>query len=218
MELSQYIEHTILKPTATPDDIKKLVEEACKHNFLGVCVNPCYVKLAKDLVKEANKDIKVVCVVNFPLGSNKVSTTIQQIEEAIIDGADEIDTVINIGAIKAGNYKQVADELVLQKEACKDKVLKVILETDLLTSAEIKVACLNCMTANVDFVKTSTGFVKGGVGAQVEDVKLMYETVKDAGLEVKASGGVRDIEKAKLVIEKGASRIGTSSSIKIVEG
>lgn len=217
MELSKYIEHTILKPTATPDDIKKLVEEADKYDFLGVCVNPCYVKLAKDLVKETNKDIKVVCVVNFPLGANKVSTTVQQIEEAIIDGADEIDTVINVGAIKAGNYKQVADELVIQKAACKDKKLKVILETDLLTSAEIKVACLNCMTANVDFVKTSTGFVKDGVGAKIEDVKLMYNTVSKKGIQVKASGGIKSKLSALDLVNAGATRLGTSSGVSIVQ-
>lgn len=217
MELSRYIEHTNLKPNATPEDIKKLVDEAIEYDFLGVCVNPVYVKLAKELINKAKKDTKVVCVVNFPLGANTLSTTIFQIEEAIKNGADEIDTVINIGAIKEGNYKLVADELVEQKKACKDKNLKVILETDLLTPAEIKVACLNCMTAGVDFVKTSTGFVKDGTGATVENVKLMYNTVAKKGIKVKASGGIKSRLFATDLINAGASRLGTSSGVSIVQ-
>lgn len=216
MELQKYIEHTNLKPDAMPSDIEKLVSEAVEFDFFGVCVNPLYVKLASDLIKKSGKDIKVVCVVNFPLGANKINSTISQIKEAIEDGADEIDTVINIGAVKAGNYKQVADELILQKEACKDKKLKVILETDLLTAAEIKVACLNCMTANVDFVKTSTGFVKDGVGAKVEDVKLMYNTVSKKGIGVKAAGGIKSKLSAIDLINAGASRLGTSSGVQII--
>lgn len=217
MELARYIEHTNLKPNATEDDIKKLVSEAIQYNFFGICVNPIYVKLAHDLVKQSGKDIKVVCVVNFPLGANKLSTTIFQIEEAIEDGADEIDTVINIGAIKAGNYKLVADELLEQKKACKDKNLKVILETDLLNPAEIKVACLNCMTAGVDFVKTSTGFVKDGTGATVENVKLMYNTVSKKGIGVKAAGGIKSRLFATDLVNAGASRLGTSSGVSIVQ-
>ncbi|MDO5437971.1 MAG: deoxyribose-phosphate aldolase [bacterium] len=217
MELSKFIEHTNLKPDAAPEDIKKLVDEAVSYDFFGVCVNPIYVKLAHDLIKESGKDIKVVCVVNFPLGANKLSTTVAQIKEAIEDGADEIDTVINIGAVKAGNYKLVADELSEQKKACGDKNLKVILETDLLNSAEIKVACLNCMTANVDFVKTSTGFVKDGVGAKVEDVKLMYNTVSKKGIGVKASGGIKSKLTAIDLINAGASRLGTSSGVQIAQ-
>ena len=217
MDLANYIEHTNLKPNATPEDIKKLVDEAVKYNFFGVCVNPIYVKLASDLVKESGKDIKVVCVVNFPLGANKLKTTLFQIEEALEDGADEIDTVINIGAIKSGNYKLVADELSAQKKACGNKNLKVILETDLLNSAEIKVACLNCMTAGVDFVKTSTGFVKDGVGATVENVKLMYNTVSKTGIKVKASGGIKSRLSALDLVNAGASRLGTSSGVLIVQ-
>ena len=126
MELSRYIEHTNLKPDAVPDDIKKLVDEAVKYDFFGVCINPCYVSLARKLVDESKKDIKVVCVVNFPLGANKINTTISQIKEAITDGADEIDTVINLGAVKSGNYKLAADEISMQKQAAGDKKLKVI--------------------------------------------------------------------------------------------
>lgn len=217
MDLANYIEHTNLKPNATSEDIKKLVEEAIQYNFFGVCINPIYVKLAADLIKETKKDIKVVCVVNFPLGANKLSTTLSQIDEAIKDGADEIDTVINIGAVKEGNYKLVADELSAQKKACGDKNLKVILETDLLNSAEIKVACLNCMTAGVDFVKTSTGFVKDGVGATVENVKIMYNTVSKKGIQVKAAGGIKSKLAAIDLINAGASRLGTSSGVMLVQ-
>ncbi len=211
MELSKYIEHTNLKPEATKNDIEKLVAEAIQYDFFGVCVNPVYVAFAKELIKKSGKDIKVICVVNFPLGANKIDTTLLQIKDAIEDGADEIDTVINIGAIKEGNYKKAADELILQKQACKDKILKVILETDLLSQPEIKVACLNCITAGVDFVKTSTGFVKGGIGATVENVKLMYNTVSGRGLKVKAAGGIKSKLSALDLIASGAERIGTSA-------
>ncbi len=215
-ELSKYIEHTLLKPDATEDDIINLAKEAIKYNFLGVCVNPIYVKLARKIINSANANTKVVCVVNFPLGANKISTTLAQIKEAIDDGADEIDTVINIGLIKAGNYKQAADELILQKQAVGDKILKVILETDLLTQAEIKVACLNCVTANVDFVKTSTGFVKNGAGATVENVRLMYQTVSKKGIKIKASGGIKSKLSALDLINAGATRLGTSSGVQLI--
>lgn len=217
MELAKYIEHTNLSPAATPDDIKKLVEEAAQYGFFGVCVNPVYVRWAKELIKRTNKDIKVVCVVNFPLGSNRLSTTVAQIKDAVMDGADEIDTVINISAIKSGNYKLMADELSAQKRAANGKILKAILETDLLTGAEIKIACLNCMTSGADFVKTSTGFVKNGAGATVENVKLMYQTVAKKGLGVKASGGVKSKLAALDLINAGATRIGTSSGVQICQ-
>lgn len=217
MELAKYIEHTNLSPAAKPEDIQKLVEEAAQYGFFGVCVNPIYVKLAKELVKRTNKDIKVICVVNFPLGANRLSTTVAQIKDAVMDGADEIDTVINIGAIKSGNYKLAADELAAQKRAANGKILKAILETDLLTGAEIKIACLNCMTAGADFVKTSTGFVKNGAGATVENVKLMHQTVAKKGLGVKASGGVKSKLAALDLVNAGATRIGTSSGVQICQ-
>ena len=215
MELTKYIEHTNLNPDATKEDIEKLVREAVRYGFFGICINPCYVKFARELLDNTEKDIKLVCVVNFPLGANKLESTLNQIKEAIIDGADEIDTVINIGAIKEGDYKTVADELIAQKRAVGKKVLKVILETDLLTAAEIKIACLNCVTAGVDFVKTSTGFVKNGIGATVENVKLMYETVYKKGLGVKASGGIKSKLLAQDLINAGATRLGTSSGVEL---
>ncbi len=216
MELANYIEHTNLKPDATGKDMEKLVLEAANYNFFGVCVNPHYVKLAKELVQKSEKDIKVVCVVNFPLGANQIDTTLAQIKEAIIEGADEIDTVINIGAIKEGNYEKVTNELVAQKRAVHNQILKVILETDLLTPDEIKKACLCCVTAKVDFVKTSTGFVKNGVGATLENVKLMYDTVNKYGLKVKASGGIKSKLMAQDLINAGASRLGTSSGVQLI--
>ncbi|MCD8024773.1 MAG: deoxyribose-phosphate aldolase [Candidatus Gastranaerophilales bacterium] len=217
MDLAKYIEHTKLSPSATPEDIKLLVEEAIYYGFLGVCVNPQYVKFAADLIKEKNARTKVISTVNFPLGANKINTTLSQIEDAIKDGADEIDTVINIGALKAGNCKQASDELILQREASKGKILKVILETDLLTGAEIKIACLNCVSANVDFVKTSTGFVKDGIGATVENVKLMYQTVGKKGIGVKAAGGIKSKLLAYDLINAGATRLGTSSGVQLMK-
>ena len=216
MDVCKYLEHTLLKPNATKDELNKLLDEAIKYNFYGVCVNPVNIKYAKDYLK--NSDVKIVTVCGFPLGANVSDVKAYEAKRAIDDGADEVDMVINISALKDKNYELVKSDIEAVKKACGENILKVIIETDLLTVEEIKKVCEICIEAKADFVKTSTGFVKDGVGAKVEDVALMYETVKDYGLRVKASGGVRDIEKAKLVIEKGASRIGTSSSIKIVEG
>lgn len=217
MELAKYIEHTNLKPDCTPDDIKKLIDEAAQYNFYGVCINPVYVKYARDLIKSSGKDIKLITVVNFPLGANKISTTFSQIKDAIMDGADEIDTVINLGAIKSGNYNIAANEISMQKRACGNRPLKVILETDLLTPQEIKVACLNCATAGADFVKTSTGFLKQGQGATVENVKLMYSTVAGKGLQVKAAGGIKSKLAALDLINAGATRLGTSAGVQLVQ-
>ena len=192
----------------------KLFAEAKEHNFLGVCVNPCYVKMAKDFLKDT--DVKVVTVIGFPLGANTTETKIFETIQAVKDGADEIDMVINDTKVKDGETDYIVEEIKLIKSACGGHNLKVILETDLLTKEEIKYACECAVKGGADFVKTSTGFVKGGVGAKVEDVELMYNTVKDAGMKVKASGGIRDRETAIKMIEAGASRLGTSSGVKIV--
>lgn len=216
MELNKYIEHTLLKQDATRKDIEKLLQEACEYSFLGVCVNPCNVKLAKQFLKETGRDeVKVVTVVGFPLGQTTTENKVLETVDAIKNGADEIDMVINVGKLKDGEYDYIVDEISKIKIACQGRNLKVILETDLLTKEEIKKACELCIQGGADFVKTSTGFVKNGVGAKEEDVKLMYETVKDAGLKVKASGGIRDKETAIKMIEAGASRLGTSSGAKI---
>ena len=213
--LNKYIEHTLLKQDATKEDFLKLFEEAKEHNFLGVCINPAYVKFAKDHLKGTG--IKVVTVVGFPLGANLSSVKAYEAACAVEDGADEIDMVINVSALKDKNYEYVINDIQTVKESCGFSLLKVILETDLLEKEEIKKACELCIEAGADFVKTSTGFVKNGVGAKVEDLKLMYETVSPHGLKVKASGGIRDKESAIKLIEAGASRLGTSSGVKIVQ-
>lgn len=212
--LNKYVEHTLLKQDATKADLIKIFEEAKEHKFLGVCINPCYVKLAKDSLKDT--DIKIVTVIGFPLGANTTDVKVFETQKAIQDGADEIDMVINVTKLKDNEKDFIVNEISSIKKACSGHNLKVIIETDLLTKEEIVKACKYAIEGGADFVKTSTGFVKGGVGAKAEDVKLMFETVKDAGLKVKASGGIRDKETAIKMIEAGAIRLGTSSGVKIV--
>ena len=214
MNLNKYIEHTLLKQDATKAEITKLLDEAIQYDFLGVCVNPCNVKYAKEYLK--NSAVKVVTVIGFPLGQNTKEIKILETIDAIKNGADEIDMVINVGLLKDKAYDAIVDEISAIKGACQGHNLKVILETDLLTQDEIKKACELCIEAKADLVKTSTGFVKNGVGAKAEDVALMFNTVKDAGMQVKASGGIRDKEAALKMIEAGAVRLGTSSGVKIV--
>ena len=201
--LNKHIEHTLLKQDAKYEDFIKLFDEAKKYNFL-----------AKEHL--AGSNIKIVTVVGFPLGANKSQVKAYETQQAIEDGADEIDMVINVTALKNKDYEFVKKDIETVKAFCKDKPLKVILETDLLDKDEIKKACEICVQAKADFVKTSTGFVKNGVGAKVEDVKLMYETVSPHGLCVKASGGIRDKETALKMLEAGAERLGTSSGVKII--
>lgn len=216
MNINEHIEHTLLKQDAKLEDFMKLFDEAKKYKFLGVCVNPLYVKLAKENLKDSN--VKVVTVIGFPLGANKTEVKAFETTQAVNDGADEIDMVINVSKLKDKDYDFIVNDIKTVKAASKDKPLKVILETDLLTKDEIKKACELCIEAKADFVKTSTGFVKGGVGAKAEDVKLMFDTVSPYGLKVKASGGIRDKEAALKMLEAGAERLGTSSGVKIVAG
>ena len=216
MELNKYIEHTLLKQDATTEEVTKLLKEAREYNFLGVCVNPCNVKFAKQYLKDT--DIKVVTVIGFPLGQSTTESKVLETIDAVKNGADEIDMVLNAGKLKDGDFDYIVNEISSIKTATQGRVLKVILETDLLTQTEIKRACELCVKGGADFVKTSTGFVKNGVGAKAEDVKLMYETVHSAGLGVKASGGIRDKEAALKMIEAGAARLGTSSGVKICAG
>ena len=213
--LNKYIEHTLLKQDALTEDLKKLFDEAKRYNFRGVCINPAYVKMAKEALKDT--DVKIVTVIGFPLGANKTEVKAFEASAAKADGADEIDMVINVTAIKAKNYDYVKEDIKAVKIACGELPLKVILETDLLTKDEIKKACELSVEAGANFVKTSTGFVKNGVGAKAEDVKLMYDTVNPHGLKVKASGGIRDKETAIKMIEAGAYSLGTSSGIRIME-
>ncbi len=214
MELNKYIEHTLLKQDASKAEIKKLLDEAIENKFFGICVNPCNAAFASQYLKDTG--IKTVTVIGFPLGQATCESKVLETIDAVKNGADEIDMVINCGKLKDKEYDFIADEISKVKAACQGKNLKVILETDLLSQDEIRKACELCIKGGADFVKTSTGFVKNGVGAKVEDVKLMYETVKEAGLGVKASGGIRDKETALKMIEAGASRLGTSSGVKII--
>lgn len=214
--LEKYIEHTLLKQDAAKEEFEKLYDEAKKYNFRGVCVNPLYVKQAKTYLKDT--DVKVVTVVGFPLGANTSQVKAFEAQKALTDGADEIDMVINVSAIKDNNWDFVLEDIKCVKNVCFNNVLKVILETDLLTEDEIKKACEICVEAKADFVKTSTGFVKNGVGAKVKDVELMYKTVSPYGLKVKASGGIRDRQSALNMIKAGAYSLGTSSGVKIVQG
>lgn len=213
--LNGHIEHTLLKQDAKKDELIKLFDEAKGNTFLGVCINPCYVKLAKENLKDSG--VKIVTVIGFPLGANTTETKIFETINAVKDGADEIDMVINVTKVKDKETEFIIDEIRQIKTACQGHNLKVILETDLLSKDEIKYACECCIKGGADFVKTSTGFVKNGVGAKVEDVELMFNTVKDSGLQVKASGGIRDRETAIKMVQAGATRLGTSSGVKIVQ-
>lgn len=214
MELNKYIEHTLLKQDAAGADFEKLFREACVNKFFGVCVNPAYVKRAKDALQ--GTDVKIVTVVGFPLGASKTEIKAAETAEAIKDGADEIDMVINVTALKDKDYDYIVNEVAALKKVCGAHNLKVIIETDLLSKDEIVKACELCVKGGADFVKTSTGFVKNGVGAKVEDVQLMYETVSPHGLRVKASGGIKTKDAAVALIEAGAARLGTSSGVAIV--
>ncbi len=214
--MEKFIENTVLKQDATEQELINLFEEAKKYNFFGICVNPCYVKLAKEHL--AGSDVKIVTVAGFPLGASATEVKVFETKKAIEDGADEVDMVINVTWLKDKKYDLIVNEIKKIKEACGSHNLKVILETDLLTKDEIKKACELCIEGGADLVKTSTGFVKNGVGAKVEDVELMHNTVKNHGLLVKASGGIRDRESAEKLVAAGASRLGTSSGVKIVQG
>ena len=212
MGLNKYIDHTILKATASNSDVQKLCEEAIEHEFYSVCVNGCYVADAKHLLQ--GTDVKVAAVVGFPLGAMTTAAKVFEAKEAVENGASEIDMVINVAKLKDGEFEYVENEIRQIKEAIGDNVLKVIIETCYLTDEEKVKACELSLAAKADFVKTSTGF--GADGATYEDVKLMKSVVGD-NAKVKASGGVRDKETAQKYINLGAERLGTSSGIDIVK-
>lgn len=213
LNITSIIDHTLLKPEATKEMIEKLCSEAKEYNFFSVCVNPYYVKTAKEELEGSN--VKIATVIGFPLGSTPKEVKAFEASEAIKNGADELDMVINIGALKDGDYTTVEEDIKAVVNEATDKALvKVIIETCLLDDEEKKKACEIARAAGADFVKTSTGFSTGG--ATVEDVKLMREVVGE-DLGVKASGGIRDYETAKKMVEAGASRIGASSSIEIAK-
>lgn len=213
--VARMIDHTLLKQDTTPDEIKKLCDEAKTYEFASVCINPCYVTMCRDLLKGTR--VKVCTVIGFPLGSNTTEIKRAEAEQALKNGAQEIDMVINIGMLKQGNHQYVFDDINQVVLAAKkyNAICKVIIETALLTDEEKIKACLISEEAKADFVKTSTGFSKGG--ATAGDVALMKYVVGSA-VGVKASGGIRTAEDAKLMIESGADRIGASASVKIVKG
>jgi deoxyribose-phosphate aldolase len=212
-DLGKYIDHTILKPEAKKSDVRKICEEALEYKFKAVCVNPLYVKFASEILK--NSEVLVATVVGFPLGNNVTKVKELETQLAIEDGADEIDMVVNIPALKDKDYDLVKKDIEAVVKASKDKIVKVIIETCLLTKDEIARVSELIVEAGADFVKTSTGFSTGG--AELEDIRLIKSIVKDKA-KIKASGGIRTKEKALKMIEAGADRIGASSSIKIVEG
>ncbi|CAM3756570.1 deoxyribose-phosphate aldolase [Mesobacillus zeae] len=214
-ELAHMIDHTLLKANATEDEIIKLAQEAKEHSFASVCVNPTWVKTAAEILKDA-EGVEVCTVIGFPLGASTPEVKAFETANAIENGATEVDMVINIGAIKGKNYDLVEKDIRAVTEAAKGKALtKVIIETCLLSDEEKEIACKLSVKAGADFVKTSTGFSTGG--ATVEDIRLMRKTVGPE-IGVKASGGVRSLEDAQSMIEAGATRIGASSGVAIVNG
>lgn len=207
---TKLFDHTILKADATSLEVAEVCEEAKNYNFMSVCVNSCYTAFAAQKLKDS--DVKVCTVVGFPLGQMSTKAKAMEAELAVADGADEIDMVLNVGALKAKEYSVVSDDIKAVKKACGQALLKVIIETCLLTEEEKVKACQLAKAGGADFVKTSTGFSTGG--ATVEDVALMRRTVGET-MGVKASGGIRDKETAEKMIQAGASRLGTSATIAI---
>ena len=209
---TKLFDHTILKADATRKDVKRVCDEAMAYSFCSVCVNSYYVPYVANLLH--GSDVKICSVVGFPLGAMSTRAKALEAKIAVMDGADEIDMVINVGALKDRDYSVVLEDIKAVKEACGEHILKVIIETCLLTDDEKVKACELAKEAGADFVKTSTGF--SSAGAKVEDVRLMRETVgPDMG--VKASGGIYDKEFAKELVDAGANRLGTSATIEIVE-
>ncbi len=214
MEYNKYIDHTILKADATEQDIKKLCDEAKKYEFKAICINPTWIEFAKKELKGTG--IEICTVIGFPLGQMETESKIFEAKNAIKLGATEVDMVINIGWAKEGNFDKVEKEISrIKKEAVPNLVLKVIIETALLTKEEILEVTKRVKNSGADFVKTSTGFSTRG--ASFEDVDLMKSVVGDS-IEIKAAGGVSTIEDMKIMIEKGATRIGTSRGVSLVDG
>lgn len=211
--LAPFIDHTLLKPNATDDQVEKLCKEAMKYKFASVCVNSAYVPLASKLLQGSG--VKVCTVVGFPLGAMSSESKACETREAISKGADEIDMVINVGKLKSGDYAYVCEDIKSVVRAAQGRCVKVILETSSLTDDEKVAGCILAKAAGADYVKTSTGFGSGG--ATVEDVALMRKTV-GSKMGVKASGGIRSAESAREMIKAGATRIGASASVAIVQG
>ena len=215
MNIASLIDHTLLKPDTTTADIERLCREAAQYKFCSVCVNPFHVRSAITLLQ--NTPVKVCTVIGFPLGANLTETKITETRTALRDGAREIDMVLNIGALKTGHHAAVLADIQAVVQLCREAraLCKVIFETCLLTDTEKIRACELCITGGADFVKTSTGFSTGG--ATVDDVALLSRLVKPHGLGVKASGGIRSLADFQKMVTAGATRIGTSSGIKILQ-
>ena len=211
--MNKLIDHTLLKPEASVNAVRKLCEEALEYKFASVCVNPYFVPLASKLLKDS--DVKVCTVIGFPLGATLSQVKKFEAEEAVKSGADEIDMVINISMAKEHNYDFIENEVKLVKEGCQGRLLKVILETCLLTDEEIVECSKAAVRGNADYVKTSTGFSTGG--ATVHAVELMRKAV-GPNIGVKASGGVHNKEEAEAMVKAGATRIGASAGVQIVKG
>jgi deoxyribose-phosphate aldolase len=210
--MNEYMDSTLLRSSATQAEIEKLCSDAKEYSFATVCVNPCYVSLANELLKDS--DVKVCTVIGFPLGSNTTKIKVEEAKDAIKNGADELDMVINVGVLKDKNYDYIKNEIIELRKATENKVLKVIIETCYLDEDEIAVMTKICNETDVDFIKTSTGF--GTRGASLEDIEIINK-YKDDKLKVKASGGIRTKEDALKYINLGVSRIGTSNAKKMVE-
>lgn len=212
MQINRMIDHTLLKPEATREQIKKICDEALEYNFKSVCVNPYWVNFASEILK--GSEVSVCTVIGFPLGANTSLLKSFETEEAVKNGASEIDMVLNVGLLKSKEYDLVEEDIKSVVKSAKGKLVKVILETCLLSDEEIIKACELSMEAGADFVKTSTGF--NSEGATTHAVKIMRETVGDK-LGVKASGGIRDLKKSMDMIDNGASRLGVSAGIDIIK-
>lgn len=211
--MNKYIDHTLLKPEATKEAIEKLCSEAKEYDFKSVCVNPGRVKLASNLLE--GSDVLTCTVIGFPLGATSTASKVFETEQALKDGADEFDMVLNIGALKSKDYDFITQDVSSVVKAAAGKTVKVILETCLLSAEEIKKASELCVAANAHFIKTSTGFSTHG--ATEDAVKIMVEVANNKA-QVKASGGVRSIEDAKKYIAMGVTRLGTSSGVAIMQG
>lgn len=211
MEVNKLIDHTLLKAFATTAEIEKLCQEAIKYNFKSVCVNPCHISYAKELLK--GTDVLVCTVIGFPLGANTMETKWNETMDAIANGADEIDMVINVGKAKEHDYEYIFNEIAGVVAVANGKTVKVIIETCYLTDEEKIEVSKACVNAKADFVKTSTGFGTGG--ATVEDIKLIRSVVP-ADMGVKASGGIKSLEDLQAMVNAGATRIGASSGVQIM--
>ena len=214
MKLNKYIDHTLLKATATKSDIIQLCNEAKEHDFFSVCVNSSYVALAKKELQSSS--VKVCSVIGFPLGAMSTQAKVAETKQTLLDGADEIDMVMNIGALKSKDFEFLSKDIEAVKNAMPNNTLKVILETCYLEESEIIKASILAIKAGADFIKTSTGFGTGG--ASIKDVELMKSILGDSKVKIKASGGIRDTSTALAYINIGVERIGTSNGIAIVTG